>query len=66
MSFTSWYNGLVKKMKWYDMGLIKLGSVAFALLVAKFYPQILSADWTIYAAVVVVTAAIVLYHTSRK
>lgn len=66
MSFTSWYNGLVKKMKWYDIGLTKLASMAFALLVAKFYPQILSADWTVYFGIFVVAAAIGLYHVLKK
>lgn len=66
MSFTGWYNGLVKKMKWYDIGLTKLASMAFILLVAKFYPQILNADWTVYLGIFVVTAAIVGYHIFKK
>lgn len=66
MSFTDWYNGLVKKMKWYDIGLTKLSVFAFALLIAKFYPSILSADWTVYAAITIITALTVWYHIFKK
>ena len=53
-------------MKWYDIGLTKIASMAFILLVAKFYPQILNADWTVYLGIFVVTAAIVGYHIFKK
>ena len=66
MFFTKWYNGLLKKMKWYDISLTKLSTAAFTLLIAKYYPPILSADWTIYAAIALISAAIVWYHVFKK
>jgi len=62
----NWYSKMLKKAKWYDIGLTKIASMAFILLVAKFYPQILAADWMIYAAIFVIAAAIVLFDVHRK
>jgi hypothetical protein len=66
MSFTKWYGGLLKKMKWYDIGMIKLSVAAFTILVAKFYPEIISADWTVYGAITILAAAPVIYHVLKK
>ena len=34
--------------KWYDMSLVKISSMIFALLIAKYWDWILSADWYWY------------------
>lgn len=51
-----WVNKRIKKLKWYDMSLIKLGSAAFALMVAKLWAPILSLDWYWYLVIVIVVS----------
>jgi len=53
MRFFEWINESVSKMDWLDISLIKLSVFAFALLVAKYYPSLLSLEWYFYVAVFV-------------
>lgn len=53
MSLFSWMNAKIPMLKWYDISLIKLASAAFALLIAKIWPPLLTPDWPIFAALTI-------------
>jgi hypothetical protein len=48
-----WINERIKKLTWPVLAVDKIAVIAFTLLVAKFWPVLLSADWYWYAIVVV-------------
>lgn len=56
MNFFQFIDSRLKDVHWYDISLIKLSTAATTLLVAKFFPQILSCDWWVYIAVALVAA----------
>lgn len=56
MKFLKWVEKGYAKLHWYDMGLVKLSSFLFGLLIAKLWPPILSLDWYWYLILVVVVA----------
>ena len=41
--------------KWYDMSLVKISSFIFALLIAKYWNWILSAEWYWYVLLFLLT-----------
>lgn len=53
-----WANPKIKKLDWKDIGLIKLSVMAFALLIAKFWPPLLSADWYWYFLIMLLAGII--------
>ena len=66
MGFIQWRESKIRKMKWYDIPLIKLASIAFGLLLAKLYTPILGFDWYWYAVVIILAAIPPLYHVFKK
>lgn len=56
MSIFSWVDSKIKQYRWFDISLIKLSVFSFSLLIAKFYPAILSLDWYFYLIIVVLAA----------
>lgn len=50
-----WVNDKIKKFNCFDISVLKLCVFAFALLVAKFWPAILSLEWYWYAIAFAVT-----------
>ncbi|MAG52684.1 MAG: hypothetical protein CMH62_01845 [Nanoarchaeota archaeon] len=46
----------VKKMRWYDVGLVKLSVAAFVLMVAKLFSPILGLKWWVYLIIAVIAA----------
>ena len=46
-------NKIPQKLEWWDISLIKWSSIMFALLLAKFFPVLLSAHWSVYAGLAV-------------
>ena len=50
----SWANKQLKKYDLVDIKLIQIAAFVFALLVAKFWSQILSLDWYWYVLVIVI------------
>ena len=55
MSF-KWIAKRVRKLKWYDISLIKIASAAFILMVAKLWAPILSLNWYLYLIIAVIVA----------
>ncbi len=53
------------KLKWYHMGLIKLSTAAFVLMIAKAWPPLLSADLYVYAAIFVLAALIPIFKVFK-
>jgi hypothetical protein len=45
MNLLSWWHIQIKTMKWYDFAFLKIALLAFALLVAKIFPDIVSLEW---------------------
>lgn len=60
MSIFDWANDRIGRMTWVDLGLTKFAVAAFALMVAKLWPPLLSLEWYWYALLFVLLAAIPL------
>ena len=56
----------VQKMRWYDISLVKISVAAFALMVAKLWPTLLSLKWWVYLIIFVVAAIKPLYSAYLK
>ncbi len=61
-----WSNAKMKKFDWLDIGCIKLGSMAFALTVAKLWEPLLSQNWKVYALIFVVAGIRSIYRAYLK
>jgi hypothetical protein len=48
MNLFQWSNKKIKTLDWLDVKLIKLGTAAITLLLAKWFPILLSLDWYWY------------------
>ena len=57
-----WGEAGVKKLEWYDISLIKLSTAAFVLLIAKFWPVLVSFNTWIY----IVVALLAAYSPMKK
>jgi len=66
MSFTDWMNSKVEKLDWIDIGCVKLSVFAFALMIAKFWTQILVLEWYWYAVIFVFAVIRPLYKAYFK
>ena len=51
-----WAKKKIRKLDAYDIGLIKLSTAAFALMVAKLWTPLLSLDWYWYLIIALVLA----------
>ena len=51
-----WVDAGLKKMKWYDMSMVKLSTAAFVLMIATLWQPLLSLEWYWYAIIGVVAA----------
>ncbi len=51
----------MKKLTVWDLGIMKVCLIAFALFVAKLWPEVLGLDWGWYAGVFVVTYIYLVY-----
>ena len=51
MSDLGWADAAVKKLTVFDIGLVKLGMVAFGLMIAKLWEPILSLEWYWYGVI---------------
>ncbi len=54
--------------QWYDLSLIKISSMVFALLVAKYWDWLLNAEWYWYVFILLLISARFMYlnYLSRK
>ena len=54
--------------QWYDMFLIKISSMVFALLVAKYWDWLLNAEWYWYVLILLIISSRFMYlnYLSRK
>ncbi|MBU0627929.1 MAG: hypothetical protein KKC75_01960 [Nanoarchaeota archaeon] len=52
MNYLKWMNSRIRKCTWVDMTFIKIGVIAFALMLAKLWMPILSLDWYWYLIIV--------------
>lgn len=49
MRLTNWLDKRVARMNWMDVGLLKICVIAFALMLAKLWPVILTPHWVFFA-----------------
>jgi hypothetical protein len=56
MRLFTWLNSRIQRYHWYDISLIKVSAAACVLLLAKFWPPLLSLEWHWYAAIAVIAA----------
>ena len=61
MSILNWAEKRAQNMKWYHFSSLKIGVAAFALFIAKIYPDILSLNWYWYAGVFAIAYIILLF-----
>lgn len=61
-----WVNERIKKLTCTDIGITKLCVFAFALLIAKLWPPILSLDWYWYGLAFAVTWVYLMVRFFRK
>lgn len=61
MGIFAWGERGIKKMHWYDVSVLKICVLAFALLIAKIWPIVLVLNVWFYAVVAVASAAYVLW-----
>lgn len=59
-------NSKIKKLKWFDIGMIKLASMAFALMVAKLWEPLLSLEWHWYAVAFVLLSLVAAVKFFKK
>lgn len=49
MPLITWLDKRVARMNWMDVALLKICVIAFALMVAKLWPVILTPHWAFFA-----------------
>jgi uncharacterized membrane protein len=59
-------NKNIKKMKWYDIGLVKLSMIALTLMVAKLWPDFLHFEWHYYLIIFILFAIIPIIDCFKK
>jgi hypothetical protein len=59
-------NEKMKKLKWWDMGLVKLGVFFFTLLLVKWLPELNNIDWKLSAFIVVIIWIFLVYKMFVK
>ena len=66
MGYFKWANSNVKKFDWLDIKMIKWSAAAFVLLIAKFWPPLLSLDWYWYALIGLLAAVRPVYKVFSR
>lgn len=66
MSLKKWMDSKVKRIKLGDIQCIKIGSVAFALMVAKLWTPLLSLEWYWYGIIAVLAVIKPVYTIFKK
>lgn len=56
MSLFAWADARIHRLKWYDIGLIKVGVAAFVLVLAAFWPALLQVNWRVYLVIAVLAS----------
>lgn len=59
---TKWMEKSIRKMQWYDVSLVKLVTAAIVLLLAKYFPVLLSAEWHWYVIIAVLGSILPMKH----
>lgn len=66
MGLMKFWKKKIKKMNWYDIGLIKLATAGFILMIAKLWAPLLSLDWYWYGLIFVVASFVVVFDVFSK
>ena len=56
MPIVKWTNKQAAKLRWRDIQAIKISTVAFTLMVAKLWPEVLGLEWHWYLIISLVFA----------
>lgn len=62
----AWINERIKRLNCCDIGLTKVCVLAFALLLAKLWPPVLSLEWYWYALAFAVTYVYLIFRFFRR
>ena len=63
MTFSEWVDKRIKKLRWFDISLIKASVFVFVLMLVKFWPSLIYLDWYWYFIIFLVFAIRPLYVT---
>lgn len=66
MRYLQWADEKIKRMSVWDVGILKICVMAFALLLAKFWPDILGFEWYWYGLVFLVTYIYLIFKIYIK
>jgi len=66
MGLFKWAESRIRTFTMWDMAIIKLCLIAFALMVAKLLPDVLALDWYWYALIFAVTYVWIMARLLRK
>ena len=55
MRFMNWIEGRVARLSALDIGLLKICVIAFALMIAKLWPPLLTPDWKVFGGIFLIT-----------
>lgn len=66
MSLITWIEARINRCSWNDIVLIKISAIALALLIAKYWPEILSLKWQWYVGIAVIAAISPLRKIFKK
>ena len=66
MNLFRWAESKIKTLTIWDMSFVKICCIAFALMIAKLVPAVLTLEWYWYGLVFVVTYAWILMRLFKK
>ncbi|MAG07845.1 hypothetical protein CMO89_00050 [Candidatus Woesearchaeota archaeon] len=66
MSIGEWYNSMLKKLNWTDIGFVKLSVAGFILMLAKLWTPLLSLEWYWYGLIGALAGAKVCWKAFVK
>ena len=52
--FNDWTNSKIKKLKWWDISQIKLATIFFTLLIAKYFEILTTWNWWVYVILIII------------
>ncbi len=66
MNIFAWMESRTRHFRWYDFALLKLAVAAFALMLAKLCPPLISFEWHVYLIIALIAAAPLYYKMFKS
>lgn len=64
--FFAQLNSEIQKMKWFDVALLKIAVLFFALFLADLFPQLLGWDWQTYFVLSFIAVLPIIFRIFEK